>query len=119
MKGGELKALRQQAGMTQARAAEALGVSANFLAMMERDERPIERRTEQAIDALLRTRIDLSFSEALNKWVVAVIKPAAHFAGREHHLVAAKADKSEAQAIARGIWEEGGCLGLMIERART
>lgn len=114
----ELKAIRLKAGWTQARMAEALGVTPNYLAMMERAEKPIERRTEQLIDAFARKRIDVSFSEALGKWVVAVTTPSTTFAGREHHLVAAKTSKAEAQKIAHAIWDGEGNLPMFIIRDR-
>ncbi|MGZ8285368.1 MAG: helix-turn-helix domain-containing protein [Allosphingosinicella sp.] len=116
MQGSELKELRRQAGWTQARMAEALGVSPNYLAQMERDEKPIERRTELQIDALARTRIDVSYSEALGKWVVAVIKPGVTFAQREHHLVAAKKEKHDAFQVAKALWEEAGKFPMFITR---
>lgn len=118
MQHDELRELRGQARWTQARMAEALGVSANYYALMERGEKPIERRTELQIDAMARTRIDTSYSEALKKWVVAIITPGVTFAQREHHLIAAKASKSEASVVANEQWEARGKLPMMIIRDR-
>ena len=119
MLASELKEVRRRAGWTQARMAEALGIAPNHLAMMERGERPIERRMAQLVDAFAKTRIDLSYSCALEKWVVAVTKPGVTFAHREHHVVAAKKDREAARKIAQSIWEEGGMLGVYITREPT
>lgn len=108
MKAEELKAIRHQAGWTQAKMAEAIGVTANYLAMMERGEKAIERRTEQLIEALAQTRIDVSYSKALGKWVVAVVRPSTDFAGRVHHLVAAENTKIKAKEVATDLWEADG-----------
>ena len=81
-------------------------------------EKPIERRTEQLIDAFARTRIDVSYSDALSKWVVAVMKPATRFDGREHHLIAAKSSLAEAKKIAHGLWDAEGKLPMLIIRDR-
>ena len=116
MQGDELKELRRQAGWTQTRMAEAIGMSANYLAMMERGEKAIERRIEHLIDAFARTRIDVSYSEALDKWVVAVTTPGTTFAGRAHHLIAAKPTKSEAMKIARERWDADGKFPMFIIR---
>jgi DNA-binding transcriptional regulator YiaG len=48
MQGSDLKAIRQQLGMSQAEFAEALDMTGTFIGLMERGERPIERRTEMA-----------------------------------------------------------------------
>lgn len=48
MQGDELKALRQKAKMTQAEFAEAMGLTGTFIGLMERGEKPIEKRTELA-----------------------------------------------------------------------
>jgi transcriptional regulator with XRE-family HTH domain len=116
MQADELGELRRRAGWTQVRMAEAIGVSPNYLAMMERGEKPIERRIEQLIDAFARTRIDVSFSDALKKWVVAVTKPGVTFVGREHHLVAAEATKAEATKIAKRLWVAEGRFPMFIVR---
>lgn len=47
MQGRELRAIRQQLGWKQVDMASALGVSPTFVGLMERDAKPIERRTEQ------------------------------------------------------------------------
>lgn len=49
----QLKAARLRLGMTQAGVADALGVTSTFISMMERGDRPIERRTALAMLALL------------------------------------------------------------------
>lgn len=49
MQGDELKALRKAAGMTQAELANAIGLTGTYIGLMERGEKPIERRTEQAV----------------------------------------------------------------------
>lgn len=49
MQADDLKALRRNLGMTQAELAAELGLSMNFVSMMERGEKPIERRTELAV----------------------------------------------------------------------
>lgn len=48
MQGSELKAIREGLGMGQRAFAEAIGMTQTFIGMMERGERPIERRTELA-----------------------------------------------------------------------
>lgn len=48
MQGTELRALRQQLGMTQEAFAQALGMSRKAVNEMEADKAPIERRTELA-----------------------------------------------------------------------
>lgn len=53
MQGEELKAIRKALGLTQAKFAEELGITGVFVGLMERDERPIERRTELAARYLL------------------------------------------------------------------
>lgn len=45
----ELKAARQELGMTQQELAEALGLTPQFIGMMERGEKPIEQRTALAV----------------------------------------------------------------------
>ena len=119
MRDDELREVRRAAGWTQARMAEALGLSSNYYALLERGEKPIERRIEQLIDAFARTRIDLSYSEALDKWVVAVTTPGVTSNAREHHLIAAKGDRAEALRIASEQWEAGGKLGVFIQRSRS
>lgn len=52
MQGSELKELRKAMGMTQSALADALGLTSVFVGMMERDERPIERRTALAVQHL-------------------------------------------------------------------
>lgn len=116
VQGDELKELRRQAGWTQARMAEAIGVTPNYLALIERGEKPIERRIEQLIDAFARVRIDVSYSEALAKWVVAVTTPGTTFAQREHHLIAAKASKAEALHVAHDRWDAEGKFPMLIIR---
>lgn len=53
MQGDELKALRKQAGLTQAELAQALGLTQTFIGLMERGEKAIERRTELAVRYLV------------------------------------------------------------------
>ena len=115
----ELKTIRIKAAWTQSQMAKALGVTPNYLAMMERGEKPIEPRTELLIDALARKRIDVSFSDALGKWVVAITKPSINFGGREHHLIAAKASKNEAQKIAQELCEADDNVPMLIIRERA
>lgn len=45
MQADELKAIRKAMGMTQGAFAAALGLTGTFIGLMERGERPIERRT--------------------------------------------------------------------------
>lgn len=45
----QLKAIRKALGLTQAELAEQLGLSMNFVSMMERGDKPIEPRTELAM----------------------------------------------------------------------
>lgn len=49
MQGDELKAIRHGLGMTQAEFASELGLSSTFIGLMERDVKPIERRTALAV----------------------------------------------------------------------
>ncbi len=115
----ELRFVRDRAGWTQARMAQAIGMTTNHYALIERGERPIEPRVAQLVDAFARTRIDLSYSPALEKWIVAVTTPGVTFAQREHHIIAAKKDREEARKIAHSTWEEGGKLGVYITREPT
>lgn len=48
MQGDELRALRKSAGMTQAEMAEAIGMTATSIGLMERGA-PIEKRTALAV----------------------------------------------------------------------
>jgi len=48
MQGDELKALRKGLGMTQAEMADAIGMTATSIGLMERGVAPIEKRTIQA-----------------------------------------------------------------------
>jgi transcriptional regulator with XRE-family HTH domain len=54
MQGAEFKAIREALGMTQAGLAEALGISRVFVGLMERGERPVEKRTALAMFYLAR-----------------------------------------------------------------
>jgi len=56
MQGSELKAAREQAGMTQGQFADALGLSGTFIGLMERGEKAIELRTELAVRYLLNSK---------------------------------------------------------------
>ena len=56
MQGTELRDIRKQMEMTQAELAEALDLSQPFIGMMERGEKPIEKRTELAVRYLLGER---------------------------------------------------------------
>ena len=49
MQGEELKAARKALSLTQGAFADALGLTATFVGLMERGEKPIERRTELAV----------------------------------------------------------------------
>lgn len=49
MDGKQLKAARQELGLTQGELAERLGLTPQFIGMMERDEKPIEVRTALAV----------------------------------------------------------------------
>lgn len=49
MQGSELKALRQQAGMSQGQLDEALGLTPGYVGKMERGDKPIEKRTALAV----------------------------------------------------------------------
>lgn len=106
MQGEELKALRMHAELTQAELGEMLGVSTTFVGLMERGEAPVSDRTENMISALLKTRIDLSYSDAVGKWVVALTRPGKPPVGREHYLVAAKPTLEEARAVADNLLTE-------------
>lgn len=101
MQGSELKALRKEAGLSQAQLAAAIGVSTTWVGQMERDLVPIESRTEAVVEALLRERVDVSYSKALEKWTVAVTHPASSVPGRVHHVLAAKPSKGEALRTAQ------------------
>jgi transcriptional regulator with XRE-family HTH domain len=48
MEGYKLRAIRKALRMTQVEFAEAMGVTSTFVGMMERGDKPIERRTELA-----------------------------------------------------------------------
>jgi DNA-binding XRE family transcriptional regulator len=53
MQGSELKACRERMSLTQGQLADELGLSPQFIGMMERGEKPIEVRTELAVRFLL------------------------------------------------------------------
>jgi hypothetical protein len=89
-----------------------------YLAQLERGDRDIEQRIERLIEAFARKRIDVSYSEALGKWVVAVTTPGTTFAEREHYLIAAKATEDEAKKIAHSLWDQDGKYPMLILRAR-
>jgi transcriptional regulator with XRE-family HTH domain len=48
MQGSELKAIREALGWSQRKFAAAIGMTQSYIGQMERDEKPIERRTELA-----------------------------------------------------------------------
>ena len=48
MQSGELKAIRKELGLTQDEMGAALGLTKTFIGMMERGDKPIERRTALA-----------------------------------------------------------------------
>lgn len=56
MQGSDLKAIRQQLGMSQSEFADALDMTGTFVGMMERGDRPIEHRTALAARQLLNER---------------------------------------------------------------
>jgi DNA-binding XRE family transcriptional regulator len=49
MQGSDLREIRKRLAMTQAELAAALDLSPQFIGMMERGEKPIEKRTELAV----------------------------------------------------------------------
>lgn len=115
MTGKELKHLRTQAGLTQAELAQVLGMTTTFVGLMERGEAPVAHRTEVVVDAMLRERIDVSHSEAVKGWIVAVTRPGKPPASREHHLLAVKATKEAAtQRAAKEL--ERNPLAMIIVR---
>jgi transcriptional regulator with XRE-family HTH domain len=52
MTGQELRAIRREVGWTQARLAEYLELSTNYLARLERGKYPISERTARDVDVL-------------------------------------------------------------------
>ena len=54
MHGNDLRALRESLGLTQSALADALGMHANTVARMERDEKPISTRTAATCELLAR-----------------------------------------------------------------
>lgn len=63
MDGSELKFVRKAAGLTQLELANNLGLSRVFLGLMERGERPISRRTVQAVRAIEVRPLDVISTE--------------------------------------------------------
>lgn len=53
MTGHELKHARRRLGLSQQTLAAELGLTQTFIGLMERGEKPIERRTELAVRCLL------------------------------------------------------------------
>lgn len=51
--GERIKAARTELGLTQAGLANKLGLTGTFIGMMERDDKPIEPRTDLAVRYLL------------------------------------------------------------------
>lgn len=64
MQGNELKAIRKRLGATQDALAKALGLTPQFIGMMERDEKAIEHRTEWLMNYLA---ADLDRREGLQR----------------------------------------------------
>ena len=62
MQGSELKAIRKALGWGQQQLADALDMSRPYIGQMERDQKPIERRTELAA-RWLGTQIDRAVAE--------------------------------------------------------
>jgi transcriptional regulator with XRE-family HTH domain len=115
MTGDELRKLRTQAGLTQAELAKLLKMTATFVGLMERGEADVAHRTEVVIDAMLRERIDVSYSEAVHGWIVAVTRPGKPPASREHHLLAVKPTK-EAATKRAAKEQERNPLAMIIVR---
>lgn len=63
MQGSELKAIRKKLDMTQAAFAEKLGITSVYVGMLERGERPIDKRIEIQADGL-RTVFESELYEA-------------------------------------------------------
>lgn len=59
MQGEELKAIRQELGWTQGVLANRLGLTSTFIGLMERNEKPIETRTELAVRQLFNANAPL------------------------------------------------------------
>lgn len=57
MQGNDLKEARKALGLTQGELAEQLGLSSTFVGLMERDAKPIERRTELAVQHLVNANL--------------------------------------------------------------
>lgn len=56
MTGEELKAIREQLGMTQVEFAEELGLKVRIISYMETGVRPVSARTEKQANDLLKLR---------------------------------------------------------------
>jgi len=95
MQGSELKAIRVALGMTQAMLAEELGLTTTFIGLMERDAKPIERRTELAMRYL--------DSQAAGEAIGGVNPPATQGESDPEVIVVELGDKAEAIAAYRGI----------------
>ncbi|WP_439540866.1 helix-turn-helix domain-containing protein [Sphingomonas sp.] len=108
--GERLRTLRKHSSLTQGEAAEALGISAAYWGELERGEKPIDVRLRQRIDDALRTRIDVSYSEALGGWTVSlttVLRAGpGQRPGRRHEVIAKYADLEDAEARAKDVRDD-------------
>jgi transcriptional regulator with XRE-family HTH domain len=108
--GERLRQLRKHAKLTQGEAAEALGISGAYWGELERGEKPIDLRLSQRIDDALRTRIDVSYSEALAGWTVSlttVLRAGpGQRPGRRHEVIAKYAELEDAEARARDVRDD-------------
>jgi transcriptional regulator with XRE-family HTH domain len=103
MRGEELKALRKQTRLTQGQLGEIVGLTAAYIGELERSEKRIDTRLAGRLNAALRTRIDISYSNALKGWTVAVTAPIPAGSGppgRRHMVIGKYPDAEEAKDVA-------------------
>jgi transcriptional regulator with XRE-family HTH domain len=91
----ELRELRKLNKLTQSDVAELVGLSGAYVGELERREKKIDARLGRRINDVLRTRIDIAYSEALAGWTVSVTSPVSNGRGTipgRRHVVVAKYD---------------------------
>lgn len=87
MQGSELKAIREQLGLSQIDFAERLGMSQTFIGLMERGERPVEPRTALAAEVLAGGPSRVNVGTFGDKFVVIAVEMLPGLPGRAHRIL--------------------------------
>jgi len=122
MQGDQLRELRKHSKLTQGEAAEALGISAAYWGELEREEKFIDTRLAQRISDALQTRIDVSYSEGLAGWTVAITTVLRHGPGqrpgRRHEVLAKYPTEEEARERAEAVKADREPLARIVVHPR-